>query len=45
VNEYHIDEEAKVICFCQQRLGRQTKCPHAEIDDVDEISTIICEQA
>lgn len=43
VNEYTIDDTAKVICFCQQRLGRQAKCPHANIDDVDEISTIICE--
>jgi hypothetical protein len=45
INQYEIDEKAKVICFCQQRLGKINKCPHAETDDVDEISKIIQEQA
>jgi hypothetical protein len=40
-----LDTEAKVICFCQQRLGKVTKCPHAETEDVNEISKIIQEQA
>lgn len=45
VQPYTIDSHAKVICFCQQRLGRVTRCPHADTDDVDEISKIIQEQA
>ena len=45
MNLYEIDESAKVICFCQQRLGKIEKCPHAESIDVDEISKIIQEQA
>ena len=38
VEQYTIDEDAKCICFCQQRLGRQAKCEHAYTDDVDMIS-------
>ena len=45
VNQYTIDDKAKVICFCQQRLGKISKCPHADSEDVDEISKIIQEQA
>ena len=46
IQAYKFDTEAKVVCFCQQRLGKTCgKCPHAETEDVNEISKIIQEQA
>lgn len=45
IQEYIIDEEAKCICFCQQRKGKRDKCPHAFSEDVDEISKTILTQA
>ena len=42
---FKIDETAKCVCFCEQRLGRQQKCHHAMSEDVDVITEIIMEQA
>ena len=33
------------MCFCQQRLGIQSKCEHAMSDNVDVISSIIADQS
>ena len=41
IQQYVIDDNAKCICFCQQRLGRQAQCQHANTEDVDEISKTI----
>lgn len=46
VENYVIDDQAKCICFCAQRIGsRNEKCPHSFSEDVDEISEIISYQA
>lgn len=45
IQKYDIDDQAKCICFCQQRLGRQAQCQHANSEDVDEISKTILDQA
>ena len=42
VENYVIDDQAKCICFCGQRIGqRKEKCQHGFSEDVDEISEII----
>lgn len=46
VENYIIDDQAKCICFCAQRIGqRKEKCKHSFSEDVDEISEIISFQA
>ena len=46
VEKYVIDDQAKCICFCEQRIGqRKEKCTHGFSEDVDEISKIIAYQA
>lgn len=46
VENYVIDDQAKCICFCAQRIGsRVEKCKHSFSEDVDEISEIISFQA
>ena len=44
--KYVIDDQAKCICFCEQRLGSRTeKCTHGFSEDVDVISKIIADQS
>ena len=43
--DFEILEGVKVVCFCEQRLGSQKVCPHAESEDVEVVSRIITEQA
>jgi len=46
VEKYVIDDQAKCICFCEQRLGSRTeKCTHGFSEDVDVISKIIADQS
>jgi len=41
IMDYEIPVNAKCICFCEQRLGKQKPCPHQFSTDIDEISKII----
>mmetsp|Transcript_4805 Transcript_4805/g.8236 ORF Transcript_4805/g.8236 Transcript_4805/m.8236 type:complete len:216 (+) Transcript_4805:321-968(+) len=40
-----LNGQAKCICFCEQKHGRQQKCTHQFSTDIDEISKIVQEQA